>query len=60
MADDAKPNGPDLTKGVSLADLADGGMLVGHVGDDEVLLARRSGEVFAVSAHCSHYHGPLA
>ena len=60
MADDAKPNGPDLAKGVSLADLADGGMLVGHVGDDEVLLARRGGEVFAVSAHCSHYHGPLA
>jgi hypothetical protein len=60
MADDAKPNGPDLTKGVSLADLADGGMLVGHAGDDEVLLARRSDEVFAVSAHCSHYHGPLA
>ncbi|HTE35796.1 MAG TPA: FAD-dependent oxidoreductase [Reyranella sp.] len=60
MADDAKPNGPDLTKGISLADLADGGMLVGHVGDDEIVLARRSGEVFAVSAHCSHYHGPLA
>jgi NADPH-dependent 2,4-dienoyl-CoA reductase/sulfur reductase-like enzyme/nitrite reductase/ring-hydroxylating ferredoxin subunit len=60
MADDAKANGPDLIKGVSLADLADGGMLVGHAGDDEVLLARRGGEVFAVSAHCSHYHGPLA
>ena len=60
MADDNKPSGPDLTLGVPLSDIADGGMLVGHVGDDEVLLARRGGEVFAVSAHCSHYHGPLA
>src|SRR5690348_6836211 len=60
MADDNKPSGPDLTKGVPLSDITDGGMLVGHVGGDEVLLARRGGEVFAVSAHCSHYHGPLA
>src|SRR6185369_11259982 len=60
MADDNKPTGPDLTQGIALADIADGGMLVGHVGDDEVLLARRGGELFAVSAHCSHYHGPLA
>jgi len=60
MADEqAKPTGPDLTKGVPLTDLADGAMLVGHVGDDAVLLARRGAEVFAVDAHCSHYHGPL-
>jgi NADPH-dependent 2,4-dienoyl-CoA reductase/sulfur reductase-like enzyme/nitrite reductase/ring-hydroxylating ferredoxin subunit len=56
----AKPTGPDLAAGVASADLADGGMLVGHVGDDEVLLARQGQEVFAVAAHCSHYHGPLA
>jgi NADPH-dependent 2,4-dienoyl-CoA reductase/sulfur reductase-like enzyme len=60
MADDNKPSGPDLTQGVPLAEIADGGMLVGHVDGDEVLLARRGSEVFAVSAHCSHYHGPLA
>ena len=61
MADqNNKPSGPDLTQGVPLSDIADGGMLLGHVGGDEVLLARRGGEVFAVSAHCSHYHGPLA
>jgi NADPH-dependent 2,4-dienoyl-CoA reductase/sulfur reductase-like enzyme/nitrite reductase/ring-hydroxylating ferredoxin subunit len=61
MADDqAKPSGPDLTKGVPLTDLADGKMLVGHVGTDEVLLSRRGAEVFAVDAHCTHYHGPLA
>jgi apoptosis-inducing factor 3 len=60
MADDqAKPGGPDLTQGITLAELADGGKLVGHVGDEEILLVRRGNEIFAVSAHCSHYHGPL-
>src|SRR5262245_48274659 len=53
------PTGPDLTQGVALTDLADG-KLVGHVGDEEVLLVRRGDEVFAVGAHCTHYHGPLA
>jgi NADPH-dependent 2,4-dienoyl-CoA reductase/sulfur reductase-like enzyme/nitrite reductase/ring-hydroxylating ferredoxin subunit len=60
MAADAKPTGPDLTQGVPLSDVADGGMLVGHVGDDAVLVARQGKEIFAVAAHCSHYHGPLA
>jgi NADPH-dependent 2,4-dienoyl-CoA reductase/sulfur reductase-like enzyme/nitrite reductase/ring-hydroxylating ferredoxin subunit len=59
MADDHKPTGPDLTGGVSLSEIADGGMLVGHVGGDEVLVVRHGDEVFAVAAHCSHYHGPL-
>ena len=61
MADDqAKPSGPDLTQGVALAELADGAMLAGHVGEEQVLLARAGTEVFAVAAQCSHYHGPLA
>src|SRR4029078_4336198 len=30
------------------------------VGDDEVLVARSGSDVFAVGAHCTHYHGPLA
>src|SRR5262245_38460792 len=55
-----KPAGPDLTAGIALADLADGGKLAGRVGDEEVLLVRRGTEVFAVGAHCTHYHGPLA
>ena len=61
MADDQqKPQGPDLTKGIPATDLPDGGMLVGHVGDEAVLMVRRNGTVSAVSAHCTHYHGPLA
>jgi len=53
------PSGPDLTKGVALGDFKDD-KLLGHVGDEEVLLVRSGGEIFAVGAHCSHYHGPLA
>ena len=60
MAQDSKkPSGPDLIAGIALAELADGAMLVGRAGDDEVLLVRRGTEVFAVGAQCTHYHGPL-
>src|SRR3954470_14869782 len=55
----APPSGPDFTKGVALADLVEG-KLVGHVGDEEVLLVHSGTEMFAVGAHCSHYHAPLA
>jgi len=58
--DDNRPSGTDLIKGVESSALAEDGMLVGRVGEDEVLLVRRAGRVFAVSAHCTHYHGPLA
>ncbi|HEX5509784.1 MAG TPA: FAD-dependent oxidoreductase [Pseudolabrys sp.] len=56
---DNKPSGPDLTQGIPAGDIPDGAMLAGHVGDDEVLVARQGGRLFAVSAHCTHYHGPL-
>jgi NADPH-dependent 2,4-dienoyl-CoA reductase/sulfur reductase-like enzyme/nitrite reductase/ring-hydroxylating ferredoxin subunit len=51
---------PDLKQGVPLASIPDGGKLVGMVDEDEVLLVRRGTELFAVGAHCTHYHGPLA
>ena len=57
---DAKPKGPDLSKGIALSSFPENGMLTGHVGEDQVLLVRRDGEVFAISPHCTHYHGPLA
>jgi NADPH-dependent 2,4-dienoyl-CoA reductase/sulfur reductase-like enzyme/nitrite reductase/ring-hydroxylating ferredoxin subunit len=60
MADQqAPPAGPDLSKGVAPSDFS-GNMLLGHVGDEEVLLVRSGSEIFAIDAHCSHYHGPLA
>lgn len=61
MADDkTKPTAPDLSHGISLDDLPDGQMLIGHVEGEEVLLVRVGEEVFAVSPRCTHYHGPLA
>ena len=56
----AGPTGPDLTLGVPLAQLPDGGKVLGRVGEEQVLLARSGADVFAVGAHCIHYHGPLA
>ena len=59
-AEQPEAKGPDLTQGVALNDVSDGGMLGGHVGDEAVLLARRGDEFFAIGATCSHYGGPLA
>jgi NADPH-dependent 2,4-dienoyl-CoA reductase/sulfur reductase-like enzyme/nitrite reductase/ring-hydroxylating ferredoxin subunit len=53
------PAGPDLTKGIATADLKDGGMIQGHVGDAAVLVARRGVEIFAIGGKCTHYGGPL-
>lgn len=59
MAEQSAPSGPDFTQGVALSDLADG-RLGGHVGNDEVLLIQSGSDLFAIGAHCTHYHGPLA
>jgi NADPH-dependent 2,4-dienoyl-CoA reductase/sulfur reductase-like enzyme/nitrite reductase/ring-hydroxylating ferredoxin subunit len=55
----APPTGPDLVQGVALSDFT-GETLLGHVGDESVLLVRSGPKLFAIDAHCSHYHGPLA
>ena len=60
MADQqSAPTGPDLSQGVALSEFS-GATLLGHVGDEDVLLVRSGPEIFAIDAHCSHYHGPLA
>jgi NADPH-dependent 2,4-dienoyl-CoA reductase/sulfur reductase-like enzyme/nitrite reductase/ring-hydroxylating ferredoxin subunit len=56
---DSKPTGPDLAAGIPAGDLPDGQMIVGHVGDEAVLVARRGTELFAIGAICTHYNGPL-
>ena len=53
------PAGPDLTQGIALAEFT-GETLLGHVSDQEILLVRSGVEIFAIDAHCTHYHGPLA
>jgi NADPH-dependent 2,4-dienoyl-CoA reductase/sulfur reductase-like enzyme/nitrite reductase/ring-hydroxylating ferredoxin subunit len=55
----ASPAGPDLTQGVAISEFVDG-RLVGHVGDEDVLLVQSGADIFAIGAHCTHYHGPLA
>jgi len=60
MNEEKKLEGPDLAQGVALTDIADGGMLLGWVAGEAVLLARRGQELFAIGAECTHYHGPLA
>src|SRR5712675_1293694 len=55
----APPSGPDLTLGIELSEFT-GETLLGHVGDQDVLLVRSGPDIFAIDAHCSHYHGPLA
>jgi NADPH-dependent 2,4-dienoyl-CoA reductase/sulfur reductase-like enzyme/nitrite reductase/ring-hydroxylating ferredoxin subunit len=59
MSEDNRPSGPDLGDGVSPADFIDG-KLLGHVGEEQVLLVQVGAEVLAIDAFCSHYHGPLA
>ncbi len=60
MADNqSPPAGPDLALGVSPDDFKND-MLLGHVGEADVLVVRAGSEIFAIDAHCSHYHGPLA
>src|SRR5258706_12935791 len=60
MADEQAPSsGPDLTLGIELPEFT-GETLLGHVGEEDVLLVRSGSDVFAIDAHCSHYHGPLA
>ena len=57
---DAPAAGADLAAGIPESDVPEGTMLAGQVGGDAVLLARSSGEFFAIGSSCTHYSGPLA
>ena len=59
MSGEQKLTGPDLTLGVPLSQVADGGMLAGHAFGKPVVVVRRGTELFAVSGVCTHYSGPL-
>ena len=52
--------GPDLSRGVALSSIPDGGMLAGHAFGKPVLVARSGAELFAIGARCTHYGAPLA
>lgn len=59
MGVSAKLSGPDFSKGVQVEILKDDESLLGHVGEEPVLLVRKEGEFLAIGAKCSHYGGPL-
>lgn len=53
-------SGPDFgTEGVPVTDLRDGAMLLGHLGEQSVLLVRKGAHVYGMGAKCTHYGGPL-
>jgi NADPH-dependent 2,4-dienoyl-CoA reductase/sulfur reductase-like enzyme/nitrite reductase/ring-hydroxylating ferredoxin subunit len=58
--EETAPALPDLTKGVAAREIPEGGRLLGRVGADDVVLARSGDRFYAIGAHCTHYHGPLA
>jgi len=60
MAGSTAPlSGPDLAQGVPVDSVKEGRPLQGHAGGEAILLARHGDELFAVSATCPHYGGPL-
>ena len=60
MADTQEMNKPDFRNGFSISDLRDGSMVLGQADGEDIVLARRGDEFFAVGSHCTHYGGPLA
>jgi apoptosis-inducing factor 3 len=55
-----KPVGPDLALGFDATEFLEGEMVLGHAAGEAVILAKSAGEVFAISASCTHYGGSLA
>ena len=54
------PAKPDLKAGFPVDNLPDGGMILGQADGEDIIVARRGDELFAIGASCTHYHGPLA
>ena len=59
MSSPKSESGPDLAAGMRVTGLPPDAMVHGHVGEDEVVLARAGSEWFAVGARCTHYKGRL-
>ena len=52
-------SGPDLEAGIELEQLPEGKPLLGHAHGEPVIVVRRGDRVAALTAHCTHYGGPL-
>src|SRR5262245_3661079 len=57
---ETKLEGSDFKEGCAVDKVKDGEMLLGHAFGEQVLVARRVNELFAIGATCTHYGGPLA
>ena len=60
MAETQETRKPDFKNGFPIRDFGDRSMMSGQADGEEVVLARRGDEFFAVGSHCTHYGGPLA
>ena len=60
MSAENDASSPDFRNGFALRDLPDGGSVSGRVDTEDAILVRQGDRLFAVGAHCTHYHGPLA
>lgn len=60
MSGTGKLDGPDLSAGISLDDLAMNATIAGRVGNEAVLLSKFEDGLFAVSRSCTHYQADLA
>jgi apoptosis-inducing factor 3 len=56
----SSPEKPDFRNGFPAQGVPENGIVLGQVEGEDVILARRGQEFFAVGASCTHYHGPLA
>ena len=60
MAEEKKLEGPNFEEGFAIDKVKDGEMLLGHTFGEQILVAKRGNELFAIGATCTHYGGPLA
>ncbi len=60
MTEKMNPETPDFRSGIPLKSVSDGRIVTGRVDSEDAILVRHGDQLFAVGAHCTHYHGPLA
>ena len=60
MTDKSPQSLPDLAAGIPLRQLSDGAIVAGQIAGEDAILVRDGDALYAIGAHCTHYHGPLA
>lgn len=59
MSDDQHETLPDLTEGIEIQRIPEGGISAGNVGNERIFLWRNGDRLKAYSANCPHLGGPL-